>query len=157
LLSFNIVAIVKLKESDHADLSVPSNRSSAVAAKWHEAADAGFQLLPDVLIKNQSTLELSSTELVVLINLTMHWWYAAQKPFPRSGTIAARMGVEVRTVQRAITHLSELGLIKRIKVQTEDGESSVIDLDGLVSQLCKLAVTDPSYLHRRAGKPLSNE
>src|SRR4051794_11793815 len=96
-------------------------RASAVTAKWGEAADAGFQLLPDVLLKNQSLLGLTATELVVLINITMHWWYPAQKPFPRSTTIAQRMGVDARTVQRAIGRLTELGLIRRTRMQTATG------------------------------------
>jgi hypothetical protein len=130
----------------------PMGRPSAVTAKWGEAADAGFQLVSDVLLKYQRILGITATELVVLINLTMHWWYPAQRPFPRSTTIAERMGVEVRTIQRAINHLIELGLIKRVKVKTESGDSTVIDLDGLVSQLRKLAVKDAAYMPRFATK-----
>jgi Helix-turn-helix domain len=129
-------------------------RPSAVVAKWGKAADAGFQLVPDVLLKNQSNLGLTAIELVVLLNLTMHWWYPAQKPFPRSTTIAERMGVDVRTVQRALKQLAELGLIQRVAVQTEAGEGTVIDLDGLVNQLRKRAVQDPAY--RRRSVPTTN-
>ena len=60
-------------------------------------------LVPDVLLKSQTSLGLNATELVVLLNLTMHWWFPKQKPFPRSQTIAQRMGVDVRTVQRAMS------------------------------------------------------
>jgi hypothetical protein len=131
-----------------------SSRPSAVVAKWGPAADAGFQLIPDVLLKNQSNLRLTALELVVLLNLTMHWWYPAQKPFPRSTTIAERMGVDVRTVQRALKQLAELGLIQRVAVQTDTGEGTVIDLDGLVNQLSKLAVRDPAF--RRRSDPTTN-
>jgi hypothetical protein len=64
------------------------------------------------------------------------------------------MGVEVRTIQRAINHLIELGLIKRVKVKikTESGDSTVIDLGGLVSQLRKLALKDAAYMPRFATK-----
>lgn len=123
-------------------------RQSAVVAKWGNAANAGFQLVPDVLLKNQSNLGLTALELVVLINLTMHWWYPDQRPFPRSTTIAERMGVDVRTVQRALRRLAGLGLIQRVTIQTENGEGSVIDLDGLVNKLRKLAVRDPAYRPR---------
>jgi len=138
------------------EAQTPTGRSSAVTAKWAEAADAGFQVLPDVLLKNQSDLGIAATELVVLINLTMHWWYPTQKPFPRSTTIARRMGVDVRTVQRSLNRLTALGLIQRIKVKTETGDSIVIDLGGLVSKLRKLAVRDAAYIPRRGTMPVES-
>ena len=88
-------------------------KNAAVAAKWGDAIRSGFQLLPDVLIKNQQKLELNPTDLVVIINLTMHWWYPAQKPYPRSHTIASRMGVDVRTVQQTFEKLRNLNLVQR--------------------------------------------
>ena len=52
----------------------------------------------------------------------MHCWYLEQKPFPRSKTIAQRMNIDVRNVQRAISRLSELGLFERIEPKTEAGK-----------------------------------
>jgi DNA replication protein DnaD len=130
------------------DTELATDRPSAVVAKWGNAANAGFQFVPDVLLKNQSELGLTALELVVLINLTMHWWYADQRPFPRSTTIAERMGVDVRTVQRALKRLAGLDLIQRVTVQTDNGEGTVIDLDGLVNKLSKLALRDPAYRPR---------
>lgn len=120
----------------------------AAARKWGEAARGGFQILPDVLVKNQAALGLNAVELVVLINLTMHWWYPDQHPYPRSTTIAQRMGVDVRTIQRALAHLGELGLIERIKVTETSGDSAQISLSGLVAKLDKLVRDDPSYQFR---------
>ena len=108
----------------------------------------GVSTPPGRFSKNQYLLGLNPTELVVLINLTMHWWYPKQRPFPRPTTIAERMGVDVRTVQRSLSRISELGLIRRIK--TGSGASTEIDLDGLVERLGNLALTDPAYLHRAA-------
>src|SRR6266702_8494237 len=48
---------------------------SAPFEKWGEGLNAGFQLLPDMLLKHQHKLGLTATDLVVLINLTMQWWY----------------------------------------------------------------------------------
>ena len=132
-------------------ISVASSRPSAVTAKWGAAADAGFQMVPDVLLKSQSGLGLTATELVVLLNLTMHWWYPEQKPFPRVTTIAERMGIDMRTVQRAMARLRELGLIRREKMATETGERAVIDLGGLVARLSELAVCDVAYRPRLAA------
>lgn len=134
-----------------APISAITGRPSAVTAKWGVAADAGFQMVPDVLLKSQATLGLSATELVVLLNLMMHWWYPEQKPFPRATTIAERMDIEVRSVQRAMARLRDLGLIKREKIATEAGERTVIDMAGLVARLGELAIQDVAYRPRLAA------
>jgi hypothetical protein len=118
-------------------------------AKWGAAGVAGFQIVPDLLLKHQAALELTPTEMVVLLNVTMHWWYPDQRPFPRSSIIAKRMGVQTRTVQRAMERLREVGLLEKVKETPEGGvEREVCDLGGLVIKLSKLAETDADYLHR---------
>jgi DNA-binding MarR family transcriptional regulator len=119
------------------------------ADKWREAAKAGFQLLPDLLLRHQADLGLTATDLVVLINLTMHWWYSDQRPFPRSSTIARRMGIDRRTVQRSLAKLSEEGLVEKVTENLADGrERQVCDLTGLQRRLSDLAKSDPVYLMR---------
>lgn len=119
-------------------------------AKWGEVANAGFQILPDALLKHQRELGLDATDVLVLVNLTMHWWYADQKPFPRTTTIARRMNVSVRTVQRSMSKLQRLQLIERKKVDDEHGqERTVIDLEGLIATLEPYALTDPGYRPRK--------
>jgi hypothetical protein len=120
----------------------------AIYAKWGEAARAGFQAVPDLLLKHQETLQLSPTELVVLLNVLMHWWYRDQKPFPRPTTIARRMGSTVRTVQRAIAKLESDGLLIR---QMGAKKAIVLDPDPLVQRLNALAKTDTDYLIRSGG------
>jgi Mn-dependent DtxR family transcriptional regulator len=51
--------------------------------------------------------------VVVLLNLTLFWWFRDQPPFPRSSIIARRMGVSARTVQRVFKKLERLGYIRR--------------------------------------------
>ena len=117
--------------------------------KWKEAAEAGFQLLPDLLLKHQADLELSATDLVVLINITMHWWYLDRRPFPRNTTIAKRMGTSSRTVQRSLTVLRDKGLLRKTVERFADGtERQVCDLTGLQQQLANLARADPVYRKR---------
>jgi len=120
----------------------------AVYDKWGEAARAGFQAVPDLLFKHQENLKLNPTELVVLLNVLMHWWYRHQKPFPRPTTIARRMGSTVRTVQRAITKLETEGLLTR---QVGPNKVQVLDPDPLVRRLSELAKDDPDYLVRTGG------
>lgn len=95
-----------------------------------------FQLLPDILLKKQIELGLTATDMLVLLNVTLHWWYADKRPFPRTSTIAARMGIEPRTVQRTLRKLSDLGLMKRVIETAEDGTQRLVcDLSGLGSRL----------------------
>jgi hypothetical protein len=117
-------------------------------AKWGPAGIAGFQIVPDLLLKHQASLELTATEMLVLLNVTMHWWYPDQRPFPRSSIIAKRMGVQTRTVQRAMERFRELGLLTKVKETANGGEREVCDLTGLVSKLAEFAETDPDYWHR---------
>jgi len=121
-----------------------SDGVSRIHSKWGDAAKAGFQAVPDLLLKHQKTLGVSATEMVVLLNVLMHWWYAHQKPFPRPTTVAKRMGVAVRTVQRAISRLEELDLLKR----TNEGGSVILDPDPLVDKLSALAKSDKDFLAR---------
>lgn len=123
----------------------PVTVGSAVYAKYGEAAIAGFQAVPDLLLKHQHDLKLTATDLVVLLNVLMHWWYPAQKPYPRSTTIARRMGLTPRTVQRSLQQMEELGLLVREK--SPDGPT-VLDPAPLVEKLLELAVKDTDYLVR---------
>ena len=122
---------------------------SPVYAKYGEAAVAGFQAVPDLLLKHQDTLGLSPTNLVVLLNVLMHWWYPDQKPFPRSTTIARRMGLSPRAVQRSLQKLQRLGLLTR--EPSEDGPT-YFDPEPLVTKLVELAKDDIDYLVRRRGR-----
>ena len=101
--------------------------------------------MPDLLLKNQTKLGLSATDLVVLINVLMHWWYADKKPLPRPTIIAKRMGVTVRTVQRSIAHMEEIGLLMRV---VSTAGPTYLDPSPLVAKLNKIARTDEDYLFR---------
>ena len=83
--------------------------------------------------------------VLVLLNVLMHWWYRDQKPFPRSTTIARRMGVTVRTVQRALERLEEARLLLREK--GENGES-YLNPAPLVARLSAIANADKDYVIR---------
>lgn len=118
----------------------------AVYAKFREASVGGFQAVPDILLKQQAQLKLTPTDVVVLLNIMMHWWYPDQKPFLRSTSIARRMGVAPRTIQRSIRSLEELGYLSRDK----DGQGrTVLDPEPLVQRLCELVKDDPDYAVRR--------
>ena len=121
----------------------------AVFEKYGEAAVAGFQAVPDLLLKNQVKLGLTATDMVVLLNILMHWWYPGQKPFPRPTTIAQRIGVTTRTVQRSISSLEANGLLAR---ETAEDGRVFLDPTPMVAMLEDLAPSDTDYLVRKGRK-----
>lgn len=105
-----------------------------VRARFGEVADAGFQPLPDVLLFHQSELKVSSEELNVLLNLLAHWYEPERMPFPRPATIARRIGVSERTVQRLLVKLCKRGLIEKVKEQNATG-TPAYDVRPLIENL----------------------
>lgn len=115
-----------------AEALMESTAKLRIREKWGSAVSGGgltgFLALPEVLIRCQHRLGLTSTEMMVLINVLMHWWYPDRKPFPGNYAIANRMGVSRRTVQRAIKSIEAKGLIStNVRVFTEDDRGSVAD------------------------------
>jgi hypothetical protein len=112
----------------------------SVDAKWGGAiggGDTGFQAIPDVLLKCQEQLGLSCTDMVVMLNILLHWWQVEELPHPRISVIARRMGVTVRTVERSVARLEVLGLVIRGRAEKKGDGPSVrrFDPSGLVYAL----------------------
>lgn len=128
--------------------AVPQPNIGPVFGKYGEAAHAGFQAVPDLLLKHQQDLRLSATDMVVLLNVLMHWWYPEQKPFPRATTIATRMGVTIRTVQRSIHAMQENGILFKEVTDAATGPT-YLDPAPLVAKLREFALKDKDYLIRR--------
>lgn len=115
--------------------------ASEVASKWGEAvAKRGFAQIPNYLINlNQFAAKedrLSPLELLILIELAAAWWKREEKPFPSMQTLSVRCGTSERQVLRAISHLEDLGFLKRVKRRIKGIISSnAYDLEPLVSML----------------------
>src|SRR5258708_3593457 len=109
--------------------------------KWgDECLDAGFQILPDVLLKCQRFMDLEPIDVVILLNITMQWWEFDKLPYPRPSTLAKRMDVSTRTVERRIAKLQKQGLL--VRRPSEEAEGKTVrryDLSGLVTELKKYA------------------
>lgn len=100
--------------------------------------NAGFLVIPVALLRHQNELGLEAGDLLVALNILGAWWYRDRLPFPSTRTIAVRMGVTMRTVQRHLTKLEELGLIRRLRNQSGGGYGALVtkyDPDGLVKRL----------------------
>jgi hypothetical protein len=133
-----------------------------IAERWGSAVDAGFLAVPNILVRAQNKLGLTPNDLVVVLNIIMHWWHRDRRPTPRSTAIAKRTGLGPRTVQRSLKKLERKGLITRVRISRDKTE---YDLDGLRSMLAAEARSDVWYrpdllsagaAGKRAGAGLQN-
>ena len=111
-----------------------SNRRTPITDKWGSALSGGWQVVPNVLVRAQRHLGLDAVDVVILLNMNMHWWQKGDFPFPRPTIIAKRMGVSKRTVERRIGKLVKAGLLERVPL-TKENSLRRYKLDGLVSRL----------------------
>lgn len=86
-----------------------------IKEKWQGAVtpSSGFVAVPVSLLRLQTNLQLTATDMLVLVNLLAHWWDPDRSVFPRTSTIAQRMGVTKRTVQRSTNKMLKRGLMER--------------------------------------------
>lgn len=109
--------------------------------KWGESLRQGFVTIPWVLLRRQQDLGLDSHDLVVLLHLIGSWWEADDAPYPSSQTMAKRMDVSVRTVQRSLKKLQTKGLLtKQVQELANDGATLVTryDLTPLAAKLAHI-------------------
>lgn len=119
---------------------------SVLDAKWGDGLMAGYQILPNALVRNQRILKLSATDMVVIANLNQAWWFEDRPPYLRPQTIARRMGVATRTVQRSLSKLRELELLKQVREWRADGTMQYHhDLTGLKIRVEDLARRDAQF------------
>lgn len=86
-----------------------------IKARLGIVAVAGFQAVPNLLLTHQFVFGLTSEELNVYLNILMHWHHPNDLPYVHSDTIAARMGVSRRAVQRGLKGLLTKGYILKVK------------------------------------------
>lgn len=113
-------------------------------AKWGKPTmDQGFTVIPSVLLRSQARLQFKCNELAVLVHLIEHWWKPGSMPWPKKTTIAERLGVSIKTVQRAIVKLEKEKLIQRkdrYLPANKGRTSNEYDLSPLVERLNEIAV-----------------
>lgn len=114
--------------------------------KWGDAAAVGFSQIPDTLLKAQHVMGISPIELNVLLNLISFWWKADDQPYPSSASIAKRMGVQPRTIQKTIKSMTDRGLIGRAPISGKGNGRSKYDLRPLVNAVENLARKDPRFI-----------
>ena len=112
------------------------NSNNSTENRWGKNALAmGWTAIPASLFFLQGTLAISPVAFNVLMNLLTHWWKAYEWPHPSQESIAMRMSVSVRTVQRGLYELENKGLITRIKTSRDHPKfkgRNIYDLTNLV-------------------------
>jgi len=140
------------------DFSAQKNAETAAPslaeAKWGApAVKAGYQILPDALLRGQHLLKLTATDIVVIANLNQAWWFVDQLPYLQPHTIAKRMGISERSVQRSLRRLRKKRFLRQVRKPQPDGTMRYFhDLSGLRAELDQLARRDIRYSQALQGK-----
>ena len=124
--------------------NLPSPEDKSVLnQKWGKGTmDANYTVIPSALIRGQARLGIDAMELAVLVHLLDHWWQADKMPWPSKKTIAERLKVSLKTVQRAMVRLEQGNMIQRkprFHKNTGGRTSNEYDLTPLVARLEPIA------------------
>jgi predicted transcriptional regulator len=126
--------------------------------KWGVAVmKLGYCILPSILLQAQARLLITPQQMMVLLQLVEHWWKADNKVYPSKETLADRIGLSAKQVQRPIKALEEKKLVKRIPrtLKGRGKTSNEYDLSGLVKKLKEIEpdLTKARKLKSEAAKP----
>lgn len=116
--------------------------------------DHGYTALPNILMRGQKRLGISTTQFNIIAQLMSYWFDPARAPFPSKRELAQRMGITEQTLRINIKALEERGLVKREQWTTPAGDygSNRYHLDGLVKALKKL---EPDFDEERKERAKS--
>lgn len=104
--------------------------------------DAGWTVLPSVILERQAALGLDALDVNILLQLARHWWYGDNLPHPAKGTLAECMGVDPSTVRKRIARMEKDGLIERVaRYDAKRGQTSnFYKFDGLIKAATPFAL-----------------
>jgi predicted transcriptional regulator len=111
--------------------------------KWTKTLwAAGWSGVPNIIIEKQAALGLDPIDMNIILHLTQYWWRADNPPSPSVQTIAKALNLGVRTIQKRIKGLHDLGLLERIeRRETKFGsQTNLYRLDGLIAAATPYAV-----------------
>jgi hypothetical protein len=111
-------------------------------AKWTPLVmQAGYVVVPALILDRQSALGLDATEFNILVHLIRHWWYPDRRPYPGKKSIAECMEISESTVRRRIADMEKGKIVKRLyrRSKARGQETNEYDLSGLVDLLKSFA------------------
>jgi len=96
-------------------------KNGSLEKKWGDGSlSFGWTALPISLLLNQRKLGLSPLGLNVLLHVLSQWWQKENLPYPSQASIAEKVGVSTRSVQREIAQMKKKGLLKITKTALSD-------------------------------------
>lgn len=119
--------------------------------KWGvEVMAQNYCMVPSLLLRAQRRLGLSAQQLALIVQLCDFWWYDDQLPWPKKETLAERLSLSEKQIQRIVRDLEKRGYLRRVKRTTRHGQTSNgYDLSGLARRLRELA---PEFAQAKAAK-----
>jgi len=105
-----------------------------------EVISHGFTGVPNILVRAQSRLGISTTQFNIIVQLLSYWIDPTRPPFPPKRELAQRMSITQQTLRINIKALEDKGYISRIQQKTAAGDygSNIYRLDGLVAKIKEL-------------------
>lgn len=100
----------------------------------------GYTALPNILLRSQAALEISTTQFNIIAHLLSYWIDPQRPPYPSKAELAKRMNITPDTLRINIAKLENRGFIKREQRKTQFGDygANFYHLDGLIAKLRKL-------------------
>jgi DNA-binding transcriptional regulator YhcF (GntR family) len=96
--------------------------------------DAGYIMIPSVIVARQRALGLDAIDLAIILHLIRFWWERDNLPHPSVETIATLIDADRRTVQRRLKKLETAKLITRRARRSRfgDNDTNQYDFTGLI-------------------------
>jgi len=123
-----------------ASTAKPDTRKASEKKFGKPVMDVGYCITPSLLMKAQARIGLNPAQFNIVMHLFDQWWSAERLPWPSKATLAERIGLGERQIQRHIAEMEGAGLIRRIG-RTTPGKgktSNEYDLTGLVNKMKEL-------------------
>ena len=123
--------------------------------KWGvELVDAGWTMLPSVILARQRALGLDPVDVNILLHLARRWYHSDELPSPRKREIAECMQLSMSTVQRHIARLENDKLIRRIaRTDPRYGQmSNAYSFEGLIEKARPFAQEELETRQRRQAE-----
>jgi DNA-binding HxlR family transcriptional regulator len=118
--------------------------ASKVSQLWSEdlVEGIGFTPIPAIILERQEALGLDPVDLNIILQIAFHWRERERLPYPSKATLARRIGISARTVQRRIAALESHGFIERRARTLRNGgnDSNEYSLSGLIDKARPFAV-----------------
>jgi len=129
----------------------PNQKSSTDRIFGSKIMSHGFTAIPNILLRAQSRLGLTTTQFNILTQLLSYYFDPSKPPFPSKRELANRIKITPQTLRINIKALEDAGFLIREQRKTSSGDfgSNTYHLTGLVNKLKKLV---PDFDMERAQR-----